>query len=112
MEVEGEYTLGAVQALLLARGWSRGAIDRFEPHLNKIAVFATEQIGFTHMARMIMGHPKDDGPKNTCAAGLWTSKLGTAIDATHTLAALTSQKGVVRYGDLEGIYSRPRPHNS
>lgn len=96
------YELRAFQELFSERGWTADASNRLETGFDKIALFVRrdgEVIVPTHVARMVL--EDDYGPGTS---GLWSSKIGTDIDALHLLEDFV---GVERYGEIYTIFAKP-----
>jgi hypothetical protein len=90
-DVPREESLDAFLAAFATRGYTPGVSADVEPGIEKVALYAAGDKP-THAARQLL-------------SGLWTSKLGPAIDIEHT--TLDAVAGGA-YGEVIAILSRRR----
>ena len=90
-DIPREESIAAFVATFVGLGYTPGASPELESGTEKVALYATGDTP-THAARQL-------------ASGLWTSKLGPAIDIEHT--TLDAVAGGV-YGEVVAILGRKR----
>lgn len=84
-------TVEAFRAMLAVQGYHECSSDALEPECEKVALFLSAKGTPTHAARQLR-------------SGMWTSKLGHAIDIAHELRGLEGKL----YGRVQLVFSRSR----